>query len=52
MRSANVNDVYVDKIRSDKLPDVVSNILLFEQTPLTGCFNECLDSIIDSFLRD
>ena len=48
MRSANVNDVYVDKIRADKLPDVVSNIFLFGQTALTGMLNVCEDSIDDS----
>jgi len=27
MRAANVNDAYVDKIRADRLPDVVSKII-------------------------
>ena len=27
MRAANINDAYVDKIRADRLPDVVSNII-------------------------
>ena len=27
MRAANINDAYVDKIRADRLPDVVSKII-------------------------